>query len=81
VSVLLLWPLLVEPLVGALLHAVGVEHPFKWLPYNAGIGIANPEADPDTAEHLARLAGGLYFFGVAAAIALLGAVLTDRRDA
>jgi ABC-2 type transport system permease protein len=80
VAVLILWPLVAEGLIGALLAAAGVEHPFKWLPYNAGINLGNPDASAD-GESLGRVIGGLYFFGVAAAVTALGAVITNRRDA
>ena len=63
-----------------LLTAAGVEDPFKWMPYNAGINLGNPDAAAD-GESLGRVVGGLYFFGVAAAVTALGAVITNRRDA
>jgi ABC-2 type transport system permease protein len=81
VAVLLLWPLVAEGLIGALLNAAGVEHPFKWLPYRNGIMLANPSADVHSAEELSRIAGGVYFFAVAAAITVIGALFTSRRDA
>ncbi|MBI5088487.1 MAG: ABC transporter permease [Actinobacteria bacterium] len=80
VAVLILWPLVAELLIGGLLHAAGVEHPFKWLPYNEGINLGNPDARAD-AESLGRLVGGLYFFSVAAAITVIGSIVTTRRDA
>jgi hypothetical protein len=78
--VLILWPLLAEGIVGALLAAAGVAHPFKWLPYNEGINLGNPDARSNS-ESLGRMVGGLYFFAVAAAVTALGAVITNRRDA
>lgn len=80
VAVLLLWPLVAEGIVGALLAAAGVDHPFKWLPYNEGINLGNPDAVAN-GDSLGRLAGGLYFFAVAAAITVVGAMITNRRDA
>ena len=80
VAVLLLWPLVAEGLIAALLAVAGVDHPFKFLPYNAGINLGNP--DPiSTVDSLGRVAGGLYFFAVTAAVTVLGAVSTSRRDA
>jgi ABC-2 type transport system permease protein len=80
VAVLILWPLVAEGIIGALLAASGIDHPFKWLPYNEGINLGNPEAR-SSAESLGRVVGGLYFFGVAAVVTLAGAVTTSRRDA
>jgi ABC-2 type transport system permease protein len=80
VAVLILWPLVAEGLIGAVLATAGVEHPFKWLPYNAGINLGNPGAESD-AESLGRVVGGLYFFGVTAVVTALGALITNRRDA
>jgi ABC-2 type transport system permease protein len=80
VAVLILWPLVAEGLIGALMAAAGVDEPFKWLPYNAGINLGNPDAGIDS-ESLGRVVGGLYFFGVAAAVTALGAIITNRRDA
>ena len=79
VAVLLLWPLVAEGLIGALLAVTGVDDPFKWLPYNAGINLGNPDAS--TGGSLGRVVGGLYFFGVTAAVTILGAISTSRRDA
>ena len=81
VAILVLWPLVAEGIIGALLNVAGVEHPFKFLPYNAGISMANPESNPDTAEQLSRVAAGLYFFGVTAVVTALGALSTTKRDA
>lgn len=81
VAILILWPLVAEGIVGGVLSAAGVEHPFKWLPYNAGISMADPSANGNDGESLGRVAAGLYFFAVAGGIALLGSWFTDRRDA
>jgi ABC-2 type transport system permease protein len=80
VAVLLLWPLVAEGLIGALLAVAGVEHPFRWMPYNAGINLGNPDAGNDP-ETLGRVAGGLYFFAVTAVVTSIGALFTSRRDA
>lgn len=79
VAVLILWPLVAEGLIGALLSAAGVDNAFKWLPYNAGIALGNPGSNGG--ESLGRIQGGLYFFAVTAALTFVGALFTDRRDA
>lgn len=78
ICVLILWPLLVENILGGILSAAGVKHPVKYLPYASGIQMANPDG---VTEGLGRVAGGLYFGGVAIAICLVGAVIASRRDA
>jgi ABC-2 type transport system permease protein len=81
VAILILWPLVAEGIVGAVLRAAGVESAFKWMPYQAGINMGNPElGDPDN-DSLGRVWSGVYFFAVTAAIATLGAFMTKRRDA
>lgn len=80
VAILILWPLVAESIVGAVLSAADVEHPFKWLPYNAGISLADPSSTRSD-EALSRVGSGLYFFAVTAVITVLGAIATNRRDA
>lgn len=80
VAVLILWPLIVENIIFAILRAAGVEHPARFLPYTSGFQMANPTQRSD-ADFLGRIPAGLYFGGVTLAIVLLGAVLTGRRDA
>jgi ABC-2 type transport system permease protein len=80
VAVLILWPLVGEGLIGALLSAAGVENAFKWLPYQAGFNLGNPDAG-QTTDSLGRWTGGLYFLAVTAVIAGVGAWSTSRRDA
>ena len=80
VAVLLVWPLVIEGLVASLLGAIGVEHPVKYMPYNAGIQLGNPDA-ASSPELLSRVTAGVYFGSVTALVVVIGAVLTSRRDA
>jgi ABC-2 type transport system permease protein len=79
VAILILWPLIVENIIRVILSAAGVDNPQKFLPYTSGFGLGNP--DPATSETLGRVAGGLYFAAVTAAVAAIGAIITARRDA
>jgi ABC-2 type transport system permease protein len=79
VAVLILWPLVVENIIMAILSAAGVDNPQKFLPYISGFGLGNP--DPPTSESLSRVAGGLYFGAVTAVVVAAGALITTRRDA
>jgi ABC-2 type transport system permease protein len=78
VAVLVLWPLLLEGIVGALLRVAGVNNPRPWLPYQSALGIANPDigvGDPP------RLRAGLFLGAVVVALAVIGILVNDRRDA
>jgi len=77
VTVLILWPLLLESIIYGLLTVVGVDNPQPWLPYTSGISMASPDVHPDPS----RLHGGLYFGGVALGLLLIGIFANNRRDA
>ena len=79
VAVLILWPLVVENIILAILSAAGVHNPQKFLPYISGFGLGNPNAA--TSDSLSRVNGGLYFAAVTTVVAFMGAVITARRDA
>ena len=79
VAILILWPLVVENIILAILSAAGVDNPQKFLPYISGFGLGNPIAA--TSDDLGRVAGGLYFAAVTVLVAGVGAVVTARRDA
>lgn len=80
VAVLVLWPLVAENLIGVLLTTAGVDSAFKWMPYQAGFNLGNPDAGQST-DSLGRWTGGLYFFAVVLAVTLVGAWSTSKRDA
>ena len=79
VAVLILWPLVVENIIMAILSAAGVDNPQKFLPYISGFGLGNPNAP--SSDSLSRVNGGLYFGAVTAVVAMAGALITARRDA
>jgi len=78
IAVLILWPLVAEGIIGGLLTVAGLDDAFRWMPYNAGIQMANPDSFDDG---FGRVGNGLYFFAVSAAVTALGAWVTNRRDA
>jgi ABC-2 type transport system permease protein len=79
VAVLILWPLVVENIISLILSAAGVDHPQKFLPYISGFGLGDPNLA--SSDSLSRVAGGIYFAAVTTAVALIGALITARRDA
>ena len=88
VALFLLWPLLVESIVGGVLYAITKnEHVMRWLPFNAGfslgdLGSGSGSGFGEAAGFaLTRVQSGLYFGAVAVGIALLGTLSVQRRDA
>lgn len=79
VAVLILWPLVVENIIIAILSASGVENPQKFLPYISGFELGDP--NKASSESLGRVAGGLYFGAVTVLVAAVGVLITARRDA
>lgn len=78
VAALILWPLLVENLLGGLLGLIVDDQGIAaWMPFRAGFGIASLE----TFEGPSRLVGGIYFAAVALGLVALGAWSVRRRDA
>lgn len=78
VAVLILWPLVLEGLIGAVLRAIGVEAVDTWLPYRAATDLWSIR--PVTSD-LGRAGGGLLFAGFVLILSLVGVVITRRRDA
>ena len=78
VTIFLLWPLLIENLIGLVLTLMGGDGATKWLPYAAGITATVAEDEPDV---LGRPWGLVYFGAIALALVVMGTVLDERRDA
>lgn len=76
VTILLLWPLIIESLVGLLLSVVGWDGAVKYLPYGAGLTATLGEGDADDA--LGR-PWGLVWFAAVVVVLLAGAAVLDRR--
>jgi len=81
ISILIVWPLIAEGLVGALIGLIASDHNVgAWMPFRAGIRMAIVGSG-DEAGGPSRLTGSLYFAGVAVALTALGAWTVNRRDA
>ena len=79
VSILIVWPLIAEGLVGGLLGLILDDSDVgRWMPFQAGIRLAVLDLNDGGP---ARLAAGIYFGAVALALASLGAWSVNRRDA
>lgn len=78
VAVLILWLLIVESIIAAVLVGFGLDNAGKWMPYTAGFKLG--QSDPGEGS-LGRVAGGLYFGAVTMVVVFIGAAITRRRDA
>ena len=81
VAVLILEPLVAEFIIAGLLGAAGLNDPLKWMPYQAGGQLFSLPREIADSNGLGRVTGGLYFLVVAAAVAVVGAIVTNNRDA
>jgi len=79
ITVLLLWPLLIESLIGLVLALIGWEGAGKWLPYQAAITAVGNDGGSD--DVLGRPLGLVYFGVVSLVIVGVGTFLDHRRDA
>ncbi len=80
VSILIVWPLIAEGLVGALLSVItGNDKIGMWMPFQAGIRLALVESFGDGGP--SRIVAGGYFGAVALALVALGSRAVNRRDA
>ena len=80
VSILIVWPLIAEGLVGALLSVVtGNDKIGMWMPFQAGIRLALVESFGDGGP--SRIVAGGYFGAVALGLVASGSWAVNRRDA
>jgi ABC-2 type transport system permease protein len=78
IPLLLLWPFVVEGLVGGLLGLV-IDGVSKYMPFQAGFTLSSTGFnDPN---FFSRLPAGLYFGAWVAALVGIGWILVERRDA
>lgn len=78
-ATLILWPLLAEALIGALIAViVGNSDALEWMPMRAAFRLMSVEV---IFNGPSRLVAGLYFAGFAVGLALLGSWRVQRSDA
>ena len=80
VAILILWPLVAEPLVGATAQRDRARQPVQ-VDAVPSRQLSCSTCIPSDDETFGRVAGGLYFFAVATALTVGGALVTNRRDA
>ena len=76
ITLVVVWPLIVESIIKGLLPKIG-----KWLPFNAGSQLTSTDATINSSEALSPRAGGLVFLIFALVLLAVGTVLVSRRDA
>lgn len=77
VSIIILWPLLIEGILTGVLSLAGVDDPQKVLPYSSAFALVIP--DPDNAPG-GRVYGGVFFGIVSLGLVIIGIVVNNRRD-
>lgn len=77
VTLAILWPILIETIIGTALAVGGVDEPGKFLPYQSALALVAPD---DEGFAYSRVGGGL-FFGAVVLVLLVVAVLSNNsRD-
>ena len=76
ITLLVVWPLIVESIISGFFPKVG-----RWLPFTAGSQLMSTSSTFDAAEALTPRAGGLLFTVFALVLLLVGTTLVVRRDA
>ena len=80
ISILIVWPLIAEPLVGGLIEKIsGWGNVIGWMPFRSGFRIWFLETE--FINDPSRVVSGLYFGAVVVALAVIGAFAVNRRDA
>ncbi len=77
VSIIILWPLLIEGILSGVLSVAGVDDPQKFLPYTSAFALVIPDSNDAPGG---RIFGGLFFGLVALALVIAGIVMNNRRD-
>jgi ABC-2 type transport system permease protein len=76
ITLLVVWPLIVESIISGFFPKVG-----RWLPFTAGSQLMSTSSTFDPAEALTPRSGGLLFTFFALVVLLVGSGLVVRRDA
>lgn len=81
IPVFLLWPLLVESIVGAIFSSVNPDL-VRWLPFRSGQQLARfGDGSMGDGAEFSRVVSGVYFGAWTVALLALGWWLVERRDA
>jgi ABC-2 type transport system permease protein len=78
IAIFVLWPLLAENLIGALLITIFDDGALRWLPYSSGFQLI--ATDP-TDDFFGRVPSGLYFAAWVVGLIAVGMAINTKRDA
>lgn len=78
IAIFVLWPLLAENLIGALLIVIFGDGALRWLPYSSGFQLLTTDSSDD---FFSRVPAGAYFGAWVVAILAVGMALSTKRDA
>ena len=77
VTLAILWPILIETIIGTVLAVSGVDEPGKFLPYQSALALVSSDAEGFA---YGRVGGGV-FFGIVVAVLVAGAIaINNHRD-
>jgi ABC-2 type transport system permease protein len=76
ITLVVVWPLIVESIIKGVLPKIG-----KWLPFNAGSQLTSTDPTINSSEAFTPRAGGLVFLIFALVLLAVGTALVSRRDA
>lgn len=77
VSIIILWPLLIEGILSGVLSVAGMDDPARVLPYSSAFTLVIPNSSDAPGG---RVYGGVFFGLVALGLVLAGIVANNRRD-
>jgi ABC-2 type transport system permease protein len=78
IAIFVLWPLLAESLIGALLVTILDDDAVRWLPYSSGFRLVATETDSTFFD---RVPSGLYFAAWVIGLVAVGMAINTKRDA
>ncbi|MGB3737091.1 MAG: ABC transporter permease [Ilumatobacter sp.] len=78
VTLAILWPILIETIIGTALAVGGVDEPGKFLPYQSSLALVSPDGADGFAY--GRVGGGLFFGVVVFALLALAIAINNTRD-
>ena len=78
IAIFVLWPLLAEGLIGALLVTIFDDNAVRWLPYSSGFRLVATDTD---STYFGRVPSGLYFAAWVVGLVAVGTAINTKRDA
>lgn len=77
VTLAILWPILIETIIGTALAVAGVDEPGKFLPYQSALALVAIDAEGFA---YGRVGGGLFFGAVVTVLVVVAIAVNNKRD-